>query len=158
MEDKRINPEIKEIQIGIRELRTVKIYPLSFRDQSKASDIITEALNRFLAGQNQADIVFVKSMLDLLTERADQILSLVMDESEKGQDVLAELTNKQLLKIGEAIYEVNFEGIIKKAQGLFGMLMQVSESLPERPSLDLSGASRSTESPTSTVNPSGKAE
>lgn len=133
MSDKQLNPEVKEIKIGIRELRSIKIYPLSFRDQSSASDLISESMQKLLEAQNRPDIVFVTEILNMITENADRILSLVMDPAEKGDDILGELSNQQLLEIAETIYDVNYAHLQKKVRSLFGIVEKVSQSLPERP-------------------------
>jgi len=123
----KLNPEVREVEIGIRDLRAVKLYPLSFRDQTTASDLIGEAMQKLADAQAKPDIAFVKEILDLISRNADRILGLVMDKAEKGKDVLAEISNQQLLTIAEAIWEVNYATLQKKIQKIVGTLEAVNE-------------------------------
>jgi hypothetical protein len=124
----KLNPEVREVEIGIRELRPVKLYPLSFRDQTQASDLIGEAMQKLIEAQSKPDITFVKEILDLISRNADRILGLVMDKNEKGDDVLAEISNQQLLAIAEAVWDVNYTAIQKKIQSIVGTLEAVNQS------------------------------
>ena len=40
---KDLNPQIVDVEIGIRSLRKITLYPLSVTDQLKMSDLITKA-------------------------------------------------------------------------------------------------------------------
>lgn len=135
MEDemKKLNPEIREVEIGIRELRKIKVYPLSFRDQEKCSALISESLQKFMNLKDQSDIAFVSLVVDMISKNAKKILALVVDKEDLGGDILGETSNGQLLTIAETIYEVNYEALQKKVRGLFGTLTKVTDSLPGRP-------------------------
>ena len=117
-DDKRLNPQIRETMIGVRSLRTKKIYPLSLADQLKMTDLITEALNAFFQKGDQEDIVFVTFLIELIKSNINRILGMVMD-IKKDKDILSEITNFQASEIAKIIYEVNYESVAKNMKGLF---------------------------------------
>jgi len=90
----KINPQIADLEIGIRNLRTIKIYPLSLGDQLEMTDLITETVQRFFASredmEKEDDIEFVQFFVNLLKDNLDKILGLIADE-----DILKELSNLQ---------------------------------------------------------------
>ena len=46
-EDRKLNPQIRIVEVGKKDLREVSIYPLSMKDQTDLSDIISEGLSAF---------------------------------------------------------------------------------------------------------------
>ncbi len=48
-EQRKINPQIMEIEIGIREMRKIKIYPLSMSDQLGLTNMISTAIAAHVA-------------------------------------------------------------------------------------------------------------
>jgi hypothetical protein len=155
---KKLNPDIEAVEIGIRDLRVINLYPLSYRDQQKASGLITEALQRFTLVNQGDDMAFVATFIDLLSKNLEKVLALVVDPKDMGDDILAELTNSQILEICQVIYEVNFEALQKKVKGLFGTMVKRVESLPGRPSPQSSEDTLSTDLRTSSESPGEKVE
>lgn len=112
--DKRINPQVVELEIGIHNLRKIKIFPLSLADQIGMTDLITKGIQEFVKeGQmDKADIVFVSFLVGLIRENVGRVLDYVVD-GEKGEDLIKEMSNLQSILIAEAIYDQNF-GVIEK--------------------------------------------
>jgi len=117
-DEKRLNPQITETDIGVRSLRTITIYPLSMADQIKMTDLITEALNAFFLQENKEDIVFVSFIIDLIKKNINRILAMVTDVK-KGDALLSDMTNYQASEIAKIIYEVNYESVAKNLKSLF---------------------------------------
>lgn len=122
----KLNPQIANVEIGVRNLRKIKIYPLSVGDQLSLSDLVVEALNTYneIAGdKKKSDIeVFseiVNFAINLIKENLDQILDKITDQEEDIK-LLDEITNDQAFEIGKVIYEVNFANLIKNVTSLFG--------------------------------------
>lgn len=155
--DKRLNPDIREVDVGTKELRTIKIYPLSFRDQEKTSDIITKAIQAIISGKDKSDVDFIKAIIETVKKNILKVLELVADKEELGKDVLNELTNNQMIEIADAVYEVNYEALGKKVKGLFGTVVQVAELLPGRSLAQSSDDTPSTPLGTS-LEPAGEKE
>ena len=40
----RLNPQVAEVEIGVRNLRKITIYPLSIADQLSTTDLVSEAI------------------------------------------------------------------------------------------------------------------
>jgi hypothetical protein len=123
----RLNPSIKEVKIGIRRLRKIKIYPLSASDQFKMTDMINAGLQAFAGSQDLNNVEFVATLVTLVQENIGKIIELITDEKDRGDHILDELTNAQIVEIADIIYEVNYETIQKKVTSLLGML---TETLP----------------------------
>lgn len=118
-EKRKINPQIASLEIGTRNLRTIKIYPLSFGDQLEMTDLITETIQKFLEARGEKlqedNIEFVQFVLNLLRNNLTKVIKLISDEDEK---MLKEITNLQVTELVTIIYEMNYEESIKNARSL----------------------------------------
>ena len=123
-DSKRLNPQIHVFSIGVRELRDITIFPLSVADQFKLSDIIADAADKLAKKHVNVNTMknkdFVKLFIDLFRENANKIIRLATDDriATKEWDYLAEMTNFQLVTLGEMIYDMNFESAAKNFMGL----------------------------------------
>jgi hypothetical protein len=147
----RLNPQIKDVEIGIRNLRSIKIYPLSVSDQLTATNLVTSALQVFMTNKDvkNNDLLFVAFMLEQIRTNASEILKMVLDENESPESVLKEMSNEQMMVIVKAIYEVNYESLSKNVKSL---LEKKKESVSERQSQQ-SVKSMDTNSMTSSESP-----
>jgi hypothetical protein len=147
----RLNPQIKDVEIGIRNLRSIKIYPLSVSDQLTATNLVTSALQVFMTNKDvkNNDLLFVAFMLEQIRTNASEILKMVLDENESPESVLKEMSNEQMMVIVKAIYEVNYESLSKNVKSL---LEKKKESVSERQSQQ-SVKSMDTNSMISSENP-----
>ncbi len=147
----RLNPQIKDVEIGIRNLRSIKIYPLSVSDQLTATNLVTSALQVFMTNKDvkNNDLLFVAFMLEQIRTNASEILKMVLDENENPESVLKETSNEQMMVIVKAIYEVNYESLSKNVKSL---LEKKKESVSERQSQQ-SVKSMDTNSTTSSESP-----
>lgn len=118
-EKRKINPQIASLEIGTRNLRTIKIYPLSFGDQLEMTDLITDTIQKFLEARGEKlqedNIEFVQFVVNLLRNNLAKIIKLISDEDEK---MLKEITNLQVTELVTIIYEMNYEESIKNARSL----------------------------------------
>jgi len=152
-EQRKINPQIMEIEIGIREMRKIKIYPLSMSDQLGLTNLISTAIAAHVAQEEGGDMAVVAFILELVKENIGRILTMVTDEDDK---LLEEISNLQAAGIAEAVYETNYGIVAKNFKSLFGKVTALFPS--ERPlppfanDTDLATDSTiSTESPTETA-------
>jgi len=122
MTDKSLNPEIKTVTIGVRELREIEIYPLSVGEQMKLTDLITETLQQFLkeGGEKEVDAEFVKFVVNLIKDNLQKILTLVTDYD--GAEIMYDMTNSQFVEVAELVYEMNFGGIKGKLKRFLSKL------------------------------------
>ena len=125
----KLNPQIQTVSIGVKQLRSIKIYPLAFADQIKMTDLITEAIQKLFTERGKVEgspnIEVVSFFVDIIRENAEQLFSLVTDKEEK---VLENITNLQLVEIAGIIYEMNYEVIAKNVKSLFGKIGTLSPS------------------------------
>jgi len=150
-EQKKLNPQIMDVEIGIRELRSIKIYPLSMSDQLKLTDLISTALAaQFAKDDGWQELEIVAFIVNLMKENLNRILTMVSDED--GDKLLAEISNLQAAAIAEAVYETNYGIVAKNFKSLFGKLSTLFPS--ERP-LPPSVNDTDTDLMTSTESPTG---
>jgi len=147
-EQKKINPQITEIEIGIREMRKIKIYPLSMSDQLKLTGLISTAVAAQVAKEEGGDIAIVAFIVELVKENLGRILTMVTGEDDK---LLEEVSNLQAAAISEVVYEMNYGIVVKNFKSLFEKVMTLFPS--ERP-LPQFASDTDTELTTSTENPS----
>jgi len=150
-EQRKINPQITEVEIGIRDLRNIKIYPLSMADQLSLTNLISEAIGVFVAKEDGEDIAVVAFLLELVRENIGRILTMITDEDDK---LLKDISNLQAAAIAELVYETNFGVVLKNFKSLFekaktlfpseGPLPQFANDIPDTDS------TISTESPSET--------
>lgn len=116
----RINPQITRLNIGTRNLRTIKIYPASFGDQLEMTDLITETVQEFFKSresvEQKTDIALVKFLVDLIRDNLIKIIKLISDENE---EMLKEITNVQAIELATLVYEMNYGESVKNVQSLF---------------------------------------
>jgi hypothetical protein len=148
-----LNPDIKEVLVGVRKLRKIQLYPLSVVDQFKVTDLFQEALGAFLVTKNMDNTQLIALFIHVFKSNLPKVLSLVIDPEEDIDTLLAEITNNQLSDIVTIIYKSNYEVISKNVGGLLKNLPQMKKESPlERPS-PLSVKSMDINSEISSENP-----
>lgn len=131
----KLNPKIREIEVGIKSFRTIKIYPLSAKDQMKLAGFFSEAVAKFMvmaSGANNLQVVeFVR---ETVVANIEEILKIVTDYDE---DLLGEIDNEQMVDIVDIIYEVNFADILEK-KGKSRVVKMIKNKLTSMKSLPIS--------------------
>jgi hypothetical protein len=121
--EKRLNPDIRIITYGKRELKDLTLYPLSIGDQFKVTDMITLVVQNLVAGAREgqlSDVVFMTAVMNALETNLGKILTLISDIPEtEAAEVINELTNTQFLDIIESVWAVDYEPALKKGKNLF---------------------------------------
>ena len=112
----KLNPQAGMVEIGIRTLKELQIYPLSLGEQIKLSDIITKAVSQYVNSEDQSDAAFASFITNTIQENIVNILSLVTDE--KGEELLDMITNTQAVDIASLIYDMNYGGPAGNLQSL----------------------------------------
>jgi len=154
-EQKKLNPQITETEIGVRSLRKITIYPLSMADQLKMTDLITEGMNAFfIRKEEQSDMAFVQYLVGMVKDNIGRILTMATDEK-NGKKLLEELTNAQAARIAEIIYDVNYDVIAKNFKSLFDKVKILFPS--ERP-LPLSASDTQDTGLTTSTEEAGETE
>lgn len=124
-----LNPQVTGVEVGIRNLRKIKIYPLSVAQQWAMSDLITQALQVFMQRESKNDYEFVSNLLALIKDNLAMALTLVTDLSEQEcSDLFSEMTNVQMAKIIETIYDINYKPISKNVASLLEKIVTVFPS------------------------------
>ena len=133
-----INPKVTELTIGIKTPFTINIYPLSVGDELSSLDLISDGLKEVSNPDSSVGNVIV----DAIRKNIPKFITLVTDEEEwkeectDGTTILQNMTNKQLNRLLEIVYEENFGGDIEKnLRWLMGNLIMAAETLAkEKPS------------------------
>ena len=148
-ENAKLNPQIVDVEIGIRELRKIKVYPLSMKDQMDLTNLIVEALNVQVIENGSTDLS-IAFLVGLIRENLEKVLKMATDE----ENVMEEISNVQALEIADILFEVNFASVAKNFKSLSGKAMKLFPSeRPSQPSVNDTG----TDSKTSTEKVTEKA-
>lgn len=111
-EQVNLNPDIRELRIGVREYRNVTVYPLSVRDQLKTTSIVVGAVSTFFSAYENIDAVpetdFAMFVSQLVSGNMDPIIKMVLADEPVESDPLADMTNRQLEELIRIVYEVNY--------------------------------------------------
>jgi len=135
-DDVRLNPQITDVDVGVRSLRKITIYPLALGDEIKLTETLSQAITDYFEKTNtiegMSDIAMVGFIVDLIKQNFEQIIGFVVDEKVNVPKLMKDVTNYQVAGIARIIYEKNFEEAAKNAGGLFEMARKLF--LSERPS------------------------
>jgi len=116
----KINPEIADIDVGVRYLRKVTFYPLSAGHQLKLTSIIESVFKEMVAieaGNEDSTVVFFKKVLEIIEENIGKIIGFICDE--EPEKLLDDMTNSQLVNVVSYVYKTNYEGPLKNLLSLF---------------------------------------
>jgi len=111
-----MNPQICSVQVGIKSVRDITIYPLSISDQLKLSEDISEILGKLSTIDKLGEEEVIKEFINLIRVNLAKILSYVLDEKEEID--FGELTNTQLSEIATIIYSVNYKDVLGNLKDL----------------------------------------
>jgi len=114
--EKNINPQIVEIQIGSRNLRKIKIYPLSMGDQIKITGLVESVVSQF-EGSGEEGIESVVFIVEFIKNNIGELIHYATDED--PEKLLEEVTNMQLIEICNIIWVINYGDVLKNAVSLF---------------------------------------
>ena len=132
-EDKKLNPQIRTVDVGKKGLREISIYPLSMKDQTELTDIISEGLSAFFEmngdKKDQIDPAFIAFAIGLIKKNIGKVVDAITGE---GEEILEEITNLQLSEIIEIVYLGNYDTPVKNVMSLF-MGEETEKSPLERP-------------------------
>ena len=150
-EEKKLNPQITDVEIGVRNLRKITVYPLSMSDQLKLTDLITKSVTEQLAKADGGELSLVSFIIKMIQENIGKIITMVTDEDAK---VLEEISNSQAVEIADILFDVNygtvaknFKSLSEKLTGLF----QPGRPSPQSVNVTDTASGTSTESPTETA-------
>lgn len=131
-ESTKLNPQIAEIEIGIRNLRKIQIFPLAAGPQLQLIDKIG-GLTALISGSGAE--AAVGNILGEIRKEIPNLVGQVIPFGEVTDKILNEMSVKQLEELVGLIYHMNFEGIAKNLQGLFGQILEgadIVENLSQR--------------------------
>ena len=137
-ESKLLNPDIREITYGKKQLQKLTLYPLSVGDQFKVTDIVSGCIQKLIEGQKSgmlSDYLFMTTIMEMIEANIGKILVLISDiTEEESKVVISQLTNTQLIEIIESIWLVDYEPMLKKGKSLFDRgrsVFNLKKSLPD---------------------------
>ena len=146
-------PEIREVTVGIKEPRTVKLYPLSLADQLEMADVAVDILSNLLdleqnpllqrlgfgsqdneeEEESESDersrsvTEIINLVVNLAKDNIPQLIEKVFDDVKMN-----EVTNDQFMEIAYNVYEMNFQDLGKKWKGLLDRAQTKSPSQSRR--------------------------
>lgn len=159
---KSINPKITDIEYGIREKKTIKMYPLSWYDQTQSTKLISEAISGFFAVKEQEDadpMTFAAWLVKLITDNIRYVFKLAVgiEDDEKIDEILKDIDNEQMVEFADKFIKINYSNAIKNSVSLFSNLKTLFSPL-KRLSQQSVNDTQDTGSNTSTEKASEKGE
>lgn len=133
MPENKQNPQIEEIEVGIKEIKSLKVYPLSIGQQMKVSDAVSETLTKFFSQKpSEVDNKVVSFFLDFLKKNIEEAMGFVLDPKEMGikgyadvKAILFDMSNDQFIDLVEKVYKNNFERAEKNLRSLFKNILKI---------------------------------
>lgn len=119
-----LNPKIKTIELGIEELHTYTIYPLSMADEFKLFDTISDIAEKISGITDESTetetTTVVLTVFDVLKENITEVLKMVTKKDNRPE--LNDIDNEQFTELLEMIFDMNFTGSVKNFQSLVGKI------------------------------------
>lgn len=112
-----LEPKVEKMVVGVRELKEITIFPLSYGDMKKFTDKISEVIKDFTEKQDEGEentLATVKAILDMIEENIVEISIMCCEYPLDTRNV----TGEQIVEFCEKVYDLNFEGASKKFQSL----------------------------------------
>jgi len=144
-DEQKLNPQIRRVEIGVKSLREISVYPLSMADQLEVTDLVAAAVKTYVQSGDQSEAGVAQFLAEAIKENVTLLLKKATDA---GDEVLRDITNLQAATIAEILYEVNYESIMGKVRSLVEKIKKQFPSQKLSPS-PLEGTPNMT-SPTST--------
>ncbi len=130
-----LNPRIKELDLGVEELTTYKIFPLSMADEFKISDIIAKAMAEIANVEGGGDVVIINKVLAVIKDNLGTIIEMVTKKDNRPK--MDDMDNVQFSELAELIFDVNFAGAIKNFRSLVDKVKSLFQSTGQsQPSLE----------------------
>lgn len=154
-----LNPQIRTVDVGIRNLRKIKIYPMSMADQSNFVELLKGAIESYLnltaesGSFTESDLLpFIASVTKMVSENSKEFIKIVTDENEVNPDTFFdEVTNMQMSTIVKIIVDDNFEAPSKNVMSLLRTITNLFQWRRQSPmslnDTDNSDSTISTEEP-----------
>jgi hypothetical protein len=126
MADQKLNPQIRKVQIGVRELKEITIYPLSIADQMKMVDILKNVFDEIFKMLETDDqtVAIANVVIEQVKANLPELLKYVTDETVELED----MTNFQFTTIVGHVYKDNFEDAGKNVSNLVGAMKNLFSS------------------------------
>jgi hypothetical protein len=127
MEDqsKELNPDIRELKYGKKEIKSLILYPLSIGDQFKVTNMITEIVQDLVMTESKGvaaitDLAFMTAVMKTIETNLEKVLSLITDIPEdECKKIIGEMTNIQFVTLVESVWVTDYEPSLKKGRTLF---------------------------------------
>lgn len=113
-----MNPQITTVQVGVKSLREITLYPLSMADQFQMTDIIKEEISSIIGTDfnDMTDFEATEVVIDAIKRNLSKLLTYVLDKDDSVD--FNEVTNAQFVDIVQKLYEVNFDVVVKNLETL----------------------------------------
>jgi hypothetical protein len=131
-DEQLLNPQIKDVTYGTRDLRKFKIYPMSIADQKRLGTIVQGVLETYFAqtagGEITEDnmIPFIQGITKIVGDNLHEVLKIVTDlKKSEIESFFEHSTNMQMTEIIEIIVRENFEKPSKNVKSLFETMKEL---------------------------------
>ena len=119
-DDRKINPNIKEVWIGKKEMRKINVYPLSMADQKKIGHVLIQFAEAFEGVSGDTGMEKTKNAITVVFDSlfGDDLQKVLAVATEEGPEIMDEITDDQVTEVLFIIFEENFMSSVKKLRGL----------------------------------------
>ena len=108
----RRNPQIKDVDVGVKLLRKIEIYPLSMAQQLELTEGISDMLKIVLSEEGVSNAGVAELGMTFILKNLPTILSYVVDP-EAFEGLIEDMTMDQSITIGRIVYDMNYANLEK---------------------------------------------
>ena len=126
----KMNPDIAHVEVGIRYLKELTVYPLAAAFQlefaEKISKLLVDLFSTRLSDLTEGEISqrLAETFLTVFRNNVSEVLEHAIDPEEMGEngwtdvsELLKDMSTKQFVEVGEIIYANNYEDLVGKVTG-----------------------------------------
>lgn len=131
-----LNPQIRSVVIGIKELEPITIYPFSIKDQSDADQTIRDAVTQYLqstAGKENKELGLANFIVQAIKDNIGRVLAIATGDEDEAirsgsspNPMMGKITNTQAVDIADIIFRENylvpggkFKGLVEEIKQTF---------------------------------------
>ena len=130
--EKLLNPEVRALFLGVKDVETIQVYPLTYNDQKSIGNKVVASVKKIAAEtEGTTELDYLGQVTKVLESNVPLLIAKCTDKTKK--EFMEKVTAGQLVEFITTVMEVNFLNPIRRGTELFvemGSLYATNQSSP----------------------------
>jgi hypothetical protein len=129
----QLNPDVRTLKIGKKDLEEKEILPLSFTDQRKLLQTIVSVIAELVpTWETATQTVVISEMRKVIEDNIELIVGMIYDGDK--EEFMSKMTNDQLVDLIDIVWEVNYQFPLDKGTMTIQKIMKSLKKPSSKPS------------------------